>query len=67
VREIAAGGWGRLVSERERERGAAARAEVGQKWAERGGVAGARGGVAAAWAEFSPARGGEGFPFLFIF
>jgi hypothetical protein len=35
ARERAAGGWGRLVSER--ERGAAACVEAGRKWAEGGG------------------------------
>jgi hypothetical protein len=67
----AADGWGRLVSERERERRAGwrARAGAGRKWA-KGRESWARGGrrAAAAWAEFSPAEGGKGFSlFLFIF
>jgi hypothetical protein len=42
--------------------------EAHRKWAERGGVVGARGGEAdAAWAGFSPVRGGESFSFSFYF
>jgi hypothetical protein len=66
----AAGGWGRLVNERERESagraGARARRQAGD--GPKGGVAGARGGgAAAAWAGFSPARGERVSRFLFIF
>jgi hypothetical protein len=64
-----ADGWGRFVSERERERRAGWRARGSRPEMGRGkGVAGARGGgeVAATWAGFSPARG-EGFSFSFYF
>jgi hypothetical protein len=68
ARERAAGGWGRLVSERERERGAAARARKQAGNGLKGGSRGRNGGgVAAAWAGFSPARGERVSLFLFIF
>jgi hypothetical protein len=68
ARERAAGGWGRFISEGEKESAgrAGAHAGAGRKWAE-GRESRARGGdAAAAWAGFSPARG-EGFSFSFYF
>jgi hypothetical protein len=63
----AAGGWGRLISERERERRVGWRARGGRPEMGRKGESRVRGGgeAAAAWARFSPARGEEGFSFSF--
>jgi hypothetical protein len=70
ARERAAGRWGRLVSERERERGSGA-AALARERASNGPKgrrsAGARGEAAAAWAGSSPARGERVFSFTFYF
>jgi hypothetical protein len=68
ARDGAANGWGRLVSERERERRAGWRtcAKAGRKWAG-GGSCGREGGESGrgmGWIQ--PSRGGEGFS-LFYF
>jgi hypothetical protein len=68
ARERATGGWGRLVSERERERGAAARVrKQARNGLKGGGSRGREGGAAAGWAGFSLARGERVSLFLFIF
>jgi hypothetical protein len=67
ARERAAGRWGRLASERERKRGATARAREQAGNGPKGGERGREGGKAvAAWAGFIPARGGFSFSFYFL-
>jgi hypothetical protein len=68
ARERAAVRCGRLISERERERGAGcARARSRPELGRRGGRGREGGEAAAAWAGFSPVRGGREFLFFFLF
>jgi hypothetical protein len=68
ARERAAGGWGRLVSERERERGAAACAWKQAGNGPKGGSRGREGGGERPRHGLDSAQlGGEGFPFSFYF